>query len=426
MHWQPNRPSHWGTMLYHTIDAHIFSLTPARMTANALQQIFTHPWMPVSYTALGRSGAALCEMFDRFSKHHHKPSFGLNQTLIDGQSVAIQEEIVTELPFCKLLHFKRLKEGQGKNQRPDPKILVAAPMSGHFATLLRGTVEALLPDHDVYITDWVDAKMVPLAAGNFGFADYVDYIVHFLRHLGPNVHVMGVCQPSPPVIVAASMMAQDNDPCRPASMTLMGGPIDTRINPTEVNKLAQRENLSWFENKAVHVVPHYYPGGMRRVYPGFLQLGGFISMNPGRHLESHMDFFKHLVQGDGDSAQSHRAFYDEYLSVMDLNADFYIQTLDIVFQRHALPENDLTHHGVKVETKAIHDTALMTVEGKLDDISGVGQTKAAHDLCTNIPNTKRRHLEHPTVGHYGIFNGRKWRNEIYPQVRDFILSNDKE
>jgi poly(3-hydroxybutyrate) depolymerase len=408
-------------MLYQTYDAHFWGLTPARLTARALHHTLSHPYSPVSYTPVGRVGAAMAEMFDRWARRYHKPSFDIEAVATGKRDIAVHQESVLDKPFCSLLHFRKETERDLKQ----PKLLLVAPMSGHYATLLRGTTETVLPDHDTYITDWADARMVPLSKGNFDFSDYVDYVIEFLRFLGPNTHVVAVCQPSPAVLAATALLAQAKDEAQPASVTLMGGPIDTRINPTGVNKLASSEELSWFEYKAIHVVPSYYPGAMRRVYPGFLQLAGFMSMNPGRHLGSHFDFFHHLVKGDGDSAQAHRAFYDEYLSVMDLNADFYLQTLDLVFQRHALPNRTLTHRNQLVDLRAICKTALHTIEGELDDISGVGQTKAAHDLCSSIPDSKRRHVVHPGVGHFGIFNGRRWRSEVYPQVRDFIAQHNQ-
>ncbi len=403
-------------MLYQAIEAHYASLAPARMTARLMHQMLSHPWLPHSYTTPGRAAAAWFELFDRAAQNRRKPAFGLDLVEIDGRPTAIEPVVVAEQPFCHLLHFAR----DLKRAHDDPRVLVVAPMSGHHATLLRGTVETLLPKHDVYITDWIDARMVPLAKGGFDLADYIDYIIDFLRVLGPGTHVMAVCQPSPPVLAAAAIMAALKDPAAPASITLMGGPVDTRVNPTAVNRMGTSQELAWFERKVIDSVPPHYPGAMRRVYPGFLQLGGFMSMNPERHVTSHVEFFHHLVQGDGESAAAHRRFYDEYLSVMDLSADFYLDTIRHVFQEHSLPEGRFTHRGEKVAPAAIEQTALMTIEGELDDISGLGQTKAAHALCTRIPNARRRHFEQEGVGHYGIFNGRKWRQSIYPAWADFI------
>ncbi len=403
-------------MLYQAIEAHLASLAPARMTARWLHQMMSHPMLPQSYTTGFRAAAAWLEMFDRATQQRTKPAFGLEATEVAGERVAVREEVLAERPFCRLLHFAR----DLKVPRNDPHVLVVAPMSGHHATLLRGTVETLLPEHEVTITDWTDARMVPLRAGNFDLADYIDYVIDFLRILGPETHVLAVCQPSPPVLAAIALMAAAGDVSRPRSLTLMGGPVDTRVSPTAVNVVGDSQSLDWFERKVIDLVPPHYPGAMRRVYPGFLQLGGFMSMNPDRHVQSHIEFFHHLVVGDGESAAAHRRFYDEYLSVMDLSADFYLDTIRHVFQEHSLPRGVFTHRGAPVKPSAIRETALMTIEGELDDISGLGQTRAAHDLCPNIPAAKRRHLEQAGVGHYGIFNGRKWRQFIYPAWADFI------
>jgi poly(3-hydroxybutyrate) depolymerase len=297
-------------------------------------------------------------------------------------------------------------------------------MSGHYATLLRGTVEAMLPGHDVYITDWADARMVPLAEGRFDLDDYIDYLISMMHMLGPGAHLMAVCQPSVPVLAAAALMEARGDPNLPASMVLMGGPIDTRINPTAVNKLAEERGIEWFRDNVIMTVPWPNTGFMRQVYPGFLQLSGFMSMNLDRHLTAHKDFFGHLVKNDGDSADKHREFYDEYLAVMDLTAEFYLQTVDTVFVKHQLPKGEMMYRGERVDPTKIRNVALMTVEGENDDISGIGQTKAAHALTPNIPGARHVHWEQPRVGHYGIFNGRKWREQIMPRVRDFIRDND--
>jgi poly(3-hydroxybutyrate) depolymerase len=312
--------------------------------------------------------------------------------------------------------------------RNDPKVLIVAPMSGHFATLLRGTVEAMLPEHDVYITDWIDARNVPLSEGAFDLQDYTDYIVEFCQFLakdGERASVMAVCQPGVPVLVAASIMAEDNDPARPSSITLMGSPIDTRINQTEPNHLAQSRPLSWFEKNVVVMVPFPNQGFMRRVYPGFLQLSGFMSMNMDRHMDAHFDHFQHLVEGDGDSVAAHRAFYDEYLAVMDLTAEFYLQTVEAVFQKHLIPTGQYRHRGDLVDPGAIRDIGLMTVEGEKDDITGRGQTKAAQDLCVNLPEEKKFHYVQERVGHYGVFNGSRFRQHIQPKIRDFMRAQRK-
>ena len=330
--------------------------------------------------------------------------------------------MVWSRPFCNLLHFQReLPAGR----RPDPKLLIVAPMSGHYATLLRGTVEAMMPHADVYITDWTDARMVPLADGRFDLDDYVDYVIDMLHHIGPGTHVMGVCQPSVPVLTAVALMEGRGDRFAPASMTLMGGPIDTRRNPTAVNLLAEEKGIEWFRDNVIMQVPWPNPGFMRDVYPGFLQLSGFMSMNLDRHLIAHKDFFMHLVKDDGDSAEKHRDFYDEYLAVMDLTAEFYLQTVETVFVRHDLPKGRMKHRGELVDLSAVRNVALFTVEGENDDISGVGQTKAAHDLCVNIPEEMRAHYMQPKVGHYGVFNGSRFRAEIVPRIVDFMASHGK-
>jgi poly(3-hydroxybutyrate) depolymerase len=405
-------------MLYHLYDWHHAAWEPMRLFAQAGQRLFSHPALPFSYTGMGRTAAAVCEMVERGTRRYAKPAFGLERTTIDGREVAVIEEDVLHKTFCTLKHFRRAKK------RQDPRLLIVAPLSGHHATLLRGTVEALLPSHDVYITDWISASDVPLAEGSFDLDDYIDYVIDFLRHIGPGAHVMAVCQPSVPVLAAVALMGADNDPAAPHSMTMMGGPIDTRSNPTKVNDVATTRSLDWFERTVVTHVPPGHPGAGRRVYPGFLQLSGFMSMNIDRHVGAQMRMFRHLVQGDGESAASHRRFYDEYMSVMDLPAEFYLQTIETVFQEHSLPRGTMVSRNRRVEPDKIAKTALLTIEGELDDISGLGQTRAAHDICTGLPAEKHRHYEAKGVGHYGIFNGRRWREDIMPRVRDFIREND--
>ncbi len=390
---------------------------PVRLWANTLEQVYSSPYNPWSETWFGKSMAAGAEIVARLTQNYGKPQFGLATTQIDGQPVAVNEEILLRKPFCQLLRFRR------DTERRDPKVLIVAPMSGHYATLLRGTVEAMLPDHDVHITDWIDAREVPLAQGNFDLDDYIDYIIEFCRYLGPDLHVVAVCQPSVPVLAAASLMAEAKDPRQPKSLTLMGGPIDTRESPTVPNDLAMRNSMMWFRQNVIATVPLNYPGAMRRVYPGFVQLTSFITMNLDRHMNAHMRQFEHLIRGDDDHAEGHRAFYDEYLAVMDLTAEFYLQTIQVVFKEHQLPRGVWVSRGRKINPAAI-ETALMTVEGELDDISGIGQTKAAHGLTPNIPGARHVHWEQPRVGHYGIFNGRKWREQIMPRVRDFIRENE--
>jgi poly(3-hydroxybutyrate) depolymerase len=404
-------------MLYYAYELQRQLAKPVRLWANAVEQVYSSPYNPWADTWFGKSMAASAEIVSRLTQNYSKPAFGLATTEVDGRAVAVNEEILLRKPFCRLLHFHR------DTPRKDPKILLVAPMSGHFATLLRGTVEALLPEHDVHVTDWVDAREVPLSEGNFDLDDYVDYVIEFCRYIGPDVHVIAVCQPSVPVLGAASLMAQARDPSQPRSLTLMGGPVDTRISPTVPNDLATRNSMMWFRQNVIATVPLNHPGAMRRVYPGFLQLTSFISMNLDRHVNAHMRQFEYLIRGDDDHAEAHRAFYDEYLAVMDLTAEFYLQTIEVVFKEHRLPCGTWVSRGRKIDLSAI-ETALMTVEGELDDISGLGQTRAAHALTPNIPGARHVHWEQPRVGHYGIFNGRKWREQIMPRVRDFIRANE--
>ena len=404
-------------MLYQAYEFQRQLANPVRVWANAVEQVYSSPYNPLSETWFGKSMAAGAEIMSRLTQNYGKPEFGLKTTLIGNDTVEVNEEILLRKPFCDLIHFHR------DTSRRDPKVLVVAPMSGHYATLLRGTVEALLPEHDVHITDWKDARDVPLTSGNFSLDDYIDYVIAFCRYLGPDVHVIAVCQPSVPAMAAAALMAEAKDPRQPKSITLMGGPIDTRESPTVPNDLAMRNSMMWFRQNVISTVPYGYPGAMRRVYPGFLQLTSFISMNFDRHVNAHMRQFEHLVKGDDDSADGHRAFYDEYLAVMDLSAEFYLQTIEVVFKEHLLPRGEWVSRDRRINPAAI-ETALMTVEGELDDISGIGQTKAAHALTPNIPGARHVHWEQPRVGHYGIFNGRKWREQIMPRVRAFIREND--
>jgi len=394
------------------------ALAPLRLAAVAGQHFFSASTFPFVETRTARTIAAACEMVERSTRSYGKPPFGIDVVEIGGRTVPVTEEIVAGNAFGSLLRFKR--EGAER----DPRVLLVAPLSGHYATLLRGTVAALLPGHDVHITDWHDAKSIPAAAGSFDLDDYIDQIISYLHALGPGTHVIAVCQPSVPVLAAASLMAAAKDKCRPRSLILMGGPIDTRINPTKVNKFAARHPLSWFKNAVVSRVPYGYPGFGRQVYPGFLQLSGFMSMNMDRHLGAHLRMFEHLVRGDGESAEAHRRFYDEYMSVMDLTAEFYLQTVELVFQKHVLPKGEWISRNRKIEPAAIRDIGLLTIEGELDDISAPGQTLAAQDLCRSIPPSKREHVLAQGVGHYGIFNGRRWRERIAPRVATFIARHD--
>jgi poly(3-hydroxybutyrate) depolymerase len=396
------------------------ALNPSRALADMTRLSLKNPLNPLSNTTFGKTIAAAAEVFERSTRRYGRPEWRIEDTVIGGERVPVNIKVVWQRPFCNLLHFERAFVHPPR--RPQPKLLIVAPMSGHYATLLRGTVEAFLPNHDVYITDWIDARMVPLAEGRFDLDDYIDYIISILHKLGGDCHVIGVCQPSVPVLAAVARMEAENDPCGPHSMILMGGPIDTRINPTAVNKLAEERGTAWFRHNVITKVPFPHPGMLRDVYPGFLQLNGFVSMNLDRHLDAHKDLFFNLVKGDGDSAQKHREFYDEYLAVMDLTAEFYLQTVETVFVKHALPRGEMTHRGVKVDPGAIRKCALLTIEGEKDDISGVGQTEAAHRLCVNIPADKKVHYLQLGVGHYGVFNGSRFRAEIAPRISDFVLS----
>jgi len=409
-------------LLYHAYEMTHAAVQPLRLQNDALRYLCRSAYSPLAYTPLGKAVAAASEVFENVTRRYRKPDWGIDQIKIFGLPAPVEIEVAQSRTFCDLLHFKRGESEAGK--RYDPKVLIVAPLSGHYATLLRGTVKAMLPEHDVYLTDWRDARLVPLVYGKFDLDDFIDYVKGFLRFLGPNTDVIAVCQPSVPVLAAVASMAGEDDPMQPASMTLMGGPIDTRRNPTAVNELAASRPLSWFEQAVVHAVPFPNPGAFRRVYPGFIQLSGFMTMNLERHMEAHTDLFRHLIEGDCDSVEQHQTFYDEYLSVMDLTAEFYLQTVKTVFQDHALPDGKMMHRGQPVDCGKIRKTALMTVEGQHDDICGLGQTEAAHDLCCNIPIDDHYHYVQPGVGHYGVFNGTRWRTEIQPRVREMIRATD--
>ncbi|BDA86936.1 hypothetical protein Sa4125_44780 [Aureimonas sp. SA4125] len=407
-------------MLYHFYEWNHAAIAPLRAFADAARMFYQHPLNPISHTEAGRTFAAMAEVFERSTRVYGKPQFGITETVVNGLRVPVIDKPVWQKPFARLLHFERQLP---RTHKADPRFLIVAPMSGHYATLLRGTVEALLPYADVYIADWEDARTVPLALGSFDLDDYVDYVVEMLHFLGPDTHVMAVCQPAVPVLMAVAHMEAENDPCYPATMTLMGGPIDTRINPTVVNKLAMDKGIGWFRDNVIMKVPFPHAGFLRDVYPGFLQLSGFMSMNLDRHVDAHKEFFGHLVKDDGDSAEKHREFYDEYMAVMDLTAEFYLQTVETVFITHALPKGEMMHRGKRIDLTAIERTALLTVEGENDDISGVGQTQAAQTLCTGIPEDMRVHYLQPKVGHYGVFNGSRYRAEIAPRIIDFALTH---
>jgi poly(3-hydroxybutyrate) depolymerase len=409
-------------LLYHWYDMSHAALKPARAIAESLRFLVESPFNPISLTTAGRHTAAALQVFERTTRRYEKPVFGLTETQIGPRTVPVGEEVVWDRPFCRLIHFRR--DMPAASRAADPRILLVAPMSGHFATLLRGTVEALLPDHEVYITDWRDASAVPRSAGPFGLDDYIDYVREMLALFKGDVHVYAVCQPAVPVLAAVSLMEQDLDPNVPLSMVLAGGPVDTRQSPTAVNTVAVERGTDWFANHVITSVPWSYPGAGRQVYPGFMQLSGFVAMNLERHTKAHEDLFRHLVAGDGDSAEKHREFYDEYLAVMDLTAEFYLDTIDRVFVRHALPKGEMMHRGRLVDPSKISRVALMTIEGEKDDITGLGQCRAAHDLCSQLDEGQRLHVEYKGVGHYGIFNGSRFRNEIAPRIAQFVRTFD--
>ncbi len=410
-------------MLYRVHELQRAVMEPWRFMAQASSELMSSPFSPVHYMPAGKHMVAGIDLMLRMTGRYGRPDFGIASVMVKDKEVAITEVVSLNKSFCNLLHFD--KGAAGKNQ---PKALVFAPLSGHFATLLRDTVRTMLPEHDVYITDWKDARDIPLSAGEFSFDDYVAYVCEFITHLqheaGKNIHIISVCQPTVPVLAAVSLMAQAKQ-VTPLTMTMMGGPIDTRRSPTSVNDFATKRPLVWFEQNVIQRVPMKYAGAMRRVYPGFLQLAGFVAMNPEKHLESHQDYYKDLVKGDGESAEHHRKFYDEYNAVMDLPADYYLDTIVRVFQDQSLARGTLVVAGKLVEPAAIKTTALHTIEGELDDISGSGQTQAAHDLCAGVPTARKDHLTAQGVGHYGIFSGRKYREIIYPQVRGFIAKYEK-
>jgi poly(3-hydroxybutyrate) depolymerase len=405
-------------MLYDAYEMQRSLLAGASTLANIGAGWMQNPANPFAYSGMGPIVASALDVFAHAAAARGKPQFGIERSLVEGKRVAVHEEIVLHKPFGQLKHFRR------EGVKSGPKLLIVAPMSGHYATLLRGTVERMLPRHDVFITDWRDAKLVPLDAGRFDLDDYIGYLIAFLEQIGPGGHVLAVCQPSVPCYAAAALMSADKHKCRPRSLTMMGGPIDTRKAPTAVNTVATQRPHSWFQQNVIASVPYTYPGAGRQVYPGFLQLAGFMAMNLGDHLTGHWEMFKHLVQGDGESAEASKAFYDEYRAVCDMTAEFYLQTVDVVFQRHLLPKGQLMHRGRRVDPGALSDVALLAIEGERDDISGIGQTRAALDISTGLsPAMKRYHLARG-VGHYGIFNGSKWRERIAPIVEQWIAAHD--
>ncbi len=418
-------------MLYQIYETNRAWISPFSEFASAASKLYSNPLSPMAQVPSAHRVSAGFDLIHRLTKEYEKPEFGINKVSVHGSDVVIQEQVVDDKPFCKLIRFKRFTDDGAllEKMRLQPSVLVVAPLSGHHSTLLRDTVRTLLQDHKVYITDWVDARMVSMEAGPFHLDDYVNYVQEFIRKVGPEVHVISVCQPTVPVLAAVSLMASRGE-ATPRTMTMMGGPIDARLSPTAVNNLAMNKSFEWFENNVIYRVPTNYPGATRRVYPGFLQHTGFVAMNPDRHATSHYDYFLDLVRGDDDSAESHRQFYDEYNAVLDMPAEYYLDTIKTVFQDFALVNGTWKVRNPKgkeelVKPQDIKTTALLTVEGELDDISGAGQTKAAHDLCTGIPKSRQKHYDVAGAGHYGIFSGRRWREKAYPEIRAFILANNK-
>ena len=419
-------------MLYHIYEAQRALIEPFAEIADATAKLFNNPHMPFGQLPMSQRVAASYALMHRLGKDYEKPEFGIRQVPVDGVQVAIDERIEIDKPFCELRRFKRFSDDPATltKLKTQPPVLIVAPLSGHHATLLRDTVRTMLQDHKVYITDWKNARLVPMSEGEFHLDDYINYVQEFIRHLQAkygNCHVVSVCQPTVPVLAAVSLMASRGE-STPLTMTMMGGPIDARRSPTQVNNLATQRSFSWFENNVIYRVPHNFPGAGRRVYPGFMQHSGFVAMNPDRHATSHWDYFRDLVRGDESSAETHRKFYDEYNAVLDMDADYYLETIKTVFQDFSLMQGtwDVRSPQGKLERvrpQDIKDTALLTIEGELDDISGSGQTRAAHDLCTGIENKPTKHYEVPGAGHYGIFSGRRWRQQVYPRVKAFIAEN---
>ena len=405
-------------MLYHAYEMQRALFAGASNMAAIGARMLSNPALPMGYFGVGPMMASALEVFAHLHEERGKPEFGIEAVDVDGKPRKVSESVVFEKPFGSLRHFRRA--GLPKDA---PKLLIVAPMSGHYATLLRGTVRRMLERHEVWITDWADAKMVPLSEGRFDLDDYIDYLIEFLRFIGKGTHVLAVCQPSVPAFAATAIMGAEKDPCRPATLTMMGGPIDTRASPTSVNDVAMDRPLSWFRSNVIATVPMPYPGAGREVYPGFLQLAGFLSMNLETHMMSHYEMFKHLTVGDHESAASTKRFYAEYLSVCDMTAEFYLETVEEVFQNHSLPRGQFVHRGKPIDPDAIRDTALLAIEGENDDISGIGQTRAALDLAAHLPPSKKQYHLAREVGHYGIFNGSKWRGRIAPVVEEWISAH---
>ena len=409
-------PSRSPQMLYAMYQTAADMMLPVRLWATAAGHTLSSGGSPRPDS--WRAASALCEMTTRATLSHRRPAFGITEVPYGNQTVAVREEEVFATPFGTLLRFAKV------GVAPQPKVLLVAPLSGHFATLLRDTVRVLLPDHDVHITDWANARDVGIWNGRFGFDEYVEHLIKFLEVMGPGAHVIAVCQPCVQTLAAVAIMAEDDNPAQPASMTLMAGPIDTRVSPTKVNELAMGKPISWFEQNLIHRVPLRYPGATRRVYPGFIQLTAFMSMNAERHLKAQADLYKHLAKGETEQAKTIKDFYDEYFAVLDMTAEFYLETVQWVFQEHRLPKGELEWKGRRVNPKAIRRTALFTIEGERDDICALGQTVAAHDLCSSLRPYRKKHYMQAGVGHYGVFSGRRWANQIYPLVRNTILAND--
>jgi poly(3-hydroxybutyrate) depolymerase len=410
-------------MLYALHEAAYNSAIPLRMSADLARDFWGSPLNPASHTESGRTLFAAADLLSNMTRRYGRPEWRIDEIEIGNRQVPVEMDTVWSSPWAKLQRFRRVEPGRAAGS--EPKVLIVAPLSGHYATLLRGTVRGFLQDHEVYVTDWSNARDVPVYEGRFDFHDFVDHVRAMLTEIGPGAHVVAVCQPGPPVLTAASLMAEDKDPARPASMIFMGSPIDARLSPTVTNKMAETRPFTWFQSYMIHTVPAPYLGTFRRVYPGFVQLYSFMSMNEKMHMDAHWRYFEDLVKDDGDASHKHREFYDEYLSVLDMTEEFYLQTIDIVFQKYLLPKGELFHRGRHVNTDAISDIGLMTVEGAHDDISGVGQTQAAHGLCINIPAELKELYVHPDVGHYGVFNGSKFRRDIYPRIREFIRRTEQ-
>jgi len=414
-------------MLYQWYETQRAFMAPFSEFASASAKLYNHPLSPFVHTPMAQRISAGLDLMHRLAKDYEKPPFNISSATVGGIEVAVQQQVALHKPFCRLLRFKRFTDNPIalETMKSQPTVLVVAPLSGHHSTLLRDTVRSLLHDHKVFITDWTDARMVPVEAGPFHLDDYVAYVQEFIRHVGTHVHVISVCQPTVPVLAAVSLMASSGE-TTPLTMTMMGGPIDARKSPTAVNNLATDKTHNWFENSVIYRVPQNYPGAGRRVYPGFMQYSGFVAMNPDRHVTSHYDYFLDLVRGDEESADSHREFYDEYNAVLDMPAEYYLDTIKRVFQEFALVNGTWAVEGQSVRPQDIRHTALLTIEGELDDISGPGQTRAAHDLCSGIPAEHRFHYDAEGAGHYGIFSGRRWREMVYPRVRSFIADYDRD